>query len=278
MLTVRYPRIDFSSCFPHWTPHREFAQYFNAVSMLPCGLEPFAIKVFNKAKGSLHPVKDAQLIREIDWFIGQEAQHFRQHNSFNKCFKTENYPRIAEIERRFIDELNAFLDTESIEFCLGYVEGFEAFGIIWCQLWFEEMQDYKRGSKPEPLELFDWHYGEEFEHREIAFRLYMALAARGSVWRRLYYGYFYRVWVTRFVMQHLAKHAARARQHLLDVDRAGMSAADRAASIAREDAMLWHIGTLLKKGVRALYSPFYHPARKRTPNGVDEILSRYARA
>jgi len=275
MLTVRYPKIDFSSCFPHWTPHTEFAQYFNAVSMLPCGLEPFAINVFNKAKGRLHPVKDAQLIREIELFIGQEAQHFRQHNKFNKCFKTERYPRIVEIERAFIDELNSFIEHHSLEFCLGYVEGFEAWGIVWSQLWFEELGEFKRGSMSQPLELFSWHYAEEFEHRDIAFRLYMALAARGSLWRRIYYGYFYRAWVTRFAIHHMAKHANRARGHLLEVDRAAMSAEDRAASVEREKAMLLQIGTLLKKGARALYSPFYHPARKRTPLGLTEALDRY---
>lgn len=278
MLTVRYPKIDFSSCFPHWTPHVEFAQYFNSVSMLPCGLEPFAINVFKKVKDRLHPEKDAQLIREIDWFIGQEAQHYRQHKKFNKCFNIDRYPRIEKIEQQFVDELNSFLEDESIEFCLGYVEGFEAYGIIWAQLWFEELDDYKQGSMPEPLELFSWHYGEEFEHRDIAFKIYMALAARGSLWRRIYYGYFYRVWITRFAVAHMAKHANRARGHLLEVDRAAMTAAERGVSIERENALLWRIGALLKKGVRALYSPFYHPARKPTPRGLAEVLSRYARA
>jgi predicted metal-dependent hydrolase len=278
MLTVRYPKIDFSSCFPHWTPHAEFAQYFNSVSMLPCGLEPFAIKVFNKVKGRLHPTRDAQLIREVEWFIGQESQHFRQHNKFNKCFKTDHYPRMAKIEKTFADELNSYIASESPEFCLGYVEGFEAWGIVWAQLWFEELDEYKQGSLQEPLELFSWHYSEEFEHREIAFRLYMALAARGSLWRRIYYGYFYRVWVTRFAINHMAKHANRARDYLLEIDRAAMPPEERAASIERENAMLWRIGALLKKGTRALYSPFYHPARKRTPRGLAEVLDRYARA
>lgn len=278
MLTVRYPKIDFSSCFPHWTSHLEFSQYFNSVSMLPCGLEPFAIKVFQKVKDRLDPVKDAQLLREIEWFIGQEAQHFRQHNKFNKCFKTAHYPRMAAIEQTFVSELESFLETESPEFCLGYVEGFEAWGIVWAQLWFEELDEYKQGSRPEPLELFNWHYSEEFEHREIAFRLYKRLAARGSLWRRIYYGYFYRVWVTRFTINHMGKHANRARGHLLEIDRAAMSEEERAASIERENAMLWRIGALLKKGTRALYSPFYHPARKRTPRGLDDVLIQYARA
>lgn len=276
MLTVRYPKIDFSSCFPRWAPHHEFAQYFNSVSLLPCGLEPFAINVFKKVKDRLDPVRDAQLIREVDWFIAQEAQHYRQHVRFNKCFKTGHYPRIAELERRFCDELNDFLENRSIEFCLGYVEGFEAFGIVWAQLWFEELDEYKQDALPGPLGLFSWHYAEEFEHREIAFKLYMALAARGSLWRRLYYTYFYRVWITRFVMAHLTKHTYRSRQHLLEVDRAAMTDAEREASIAREDAMLWHIGALLKKGIRALYSPLYSPTRKRTPRGLNDVLSHYA--
>lgn len=243
--------------------------------MLPIGLEPFAIKVFNKVKDRLDPLKDAQLIREVEWFISQESQHFRQHAKFNKCFKTSQYPKIEKIEGEYLAEFDSFLENNTIEFCLGYVEGFEAWGIVWSQLWFEELEEYKRGSLPQPLALFSWHYSEEFEHRDVAFKLYMALTARGSLWRRIYYGYFYRIWMTRFAIQHMAKHSRRARNHLLEVDRSAMTLEERNTSVERENTMLWQIGTLLKKGTRALYSPFYHPARKRWPRGLSEVLKQY---
>ncbi|MGN6376537.1 MAG: metal-dependent hydrolase [Sphingomonas sp.] len=276
MLTVRYPRFDFASCLPHWAPHLEFAQYFNAVSMVPCALEPFAIKVFNHVKDRLDPVKDAALIREVDWFVAQEAQHFRQHVRFNKCFQTDRYPKMAELDRRLREEVDAFLADKSIEFCLGYIEGFEAFGAIWCRMWFEDLDEYKQDATEAPLALFDWHYAEEFEHRESAFKLYEAIAVRGSLWRRIYYGWFYRIWITRFVMQHLTRHTHRARHHLLEMDRAEMSPEDRAASVAREEAMLARIGALLKRRVRVIYSPFYNPARKRCPAGLGAVLESVA--
>jgi uncharacterized protein len=276
MLTVRYPKFDFSACFPRWAPHLEFTQYFNAVSLAPCAVEPFAIKVFQKAREHLHPVKDAQLIREVEWFIAQEAQHYRQHAKFNKCFQTERYPKIAAFDRRFRDEMNEFLETKSLEFLLGYVEGFEAAGAVWYQMWFEELDAYKQGARSEPLELFDWHYAEEYEHREGAFKLYNAIAARGSPWRRIFYGYFYRIWATRFAMQHMAKHIDAARRHLLDMDRIEMTADERDASHQRENDMLWHIGSLIKKGIRAIYSPFYNPSGKPPPRGLSNVLRQYA--
>lgn len=275
ILTVRYPRFDFGLCFPHWAPHLEFAQYFNAVSMAPCALEPFAIKVFHKAKHRLHPVRDAPLLLEVEWFIAQEAQHYRAHAKFNRCFRTARYPKIVEIERRLHAEMADFLENRSIEFCLGYVEGFEALGAVWYQMWFEDLDRYKAGALPDPLALFNWHYAEEYEHRESAFKLYKAIAARGNPWRRIFYGYFYRIWVTRFVTAHMSKHIAAARQHLLEMDRAEMTPDELQASMTRENNMLWRIGRLVKKGLRGIYSPFYNPARKPPPRGLESVLSQF---
>jgi predicted metal-dependent hydrolase len=193
-MKVRHPKIDFEGVFPHWAPHLEFAHFNNASSITPCTLEPFMIKTFNEAKKRLDPVKDAELIREVDWFNAQEAQHYRMHARFNKCFQTDRYPKMLGIEQAMKRDLDDLLENRSLEFCLAYSEGFESMGAVWYKMWFEDFGAYREGAKPEAIGLFDWHYAEEFEHREVAFKLYMAVAARGSLWRRIYSGYFYRIW------------------------------------------------------------------------------------
>jgi predicted metal-dependent hydrolase len=272
---IRYPKIEFEGVFPHWAPHLEFAHFNNASSITPCTLEPFMIKAFNEAKKRLHPVKDANLIAEVDWFNAQEAQHFRMHARFNKCFQTDRYPKMLGIEKAMKEDLDGYLANRSLEFCLAYSEGFESMGAVWYKMWFENFGPYRQGAKPEAIALFDWHYAEEFEHREVAYKLYMAVAARGSLWRRIFYGYFYRIWGANFAARHIAQHTGRAREHLLAVDRAEMTAEQREASIAREVEFGTLLGTQLKRGMRGIFSPFYDPAKKLPPRGLDAVLKQF---
>ena len=172
-------------------------------------------------------------------------------------------------------DLDDYFENRSLEFCLAYSEGFEAMGAVWYRIWFEEFDSYREGAKPEAIALFDWHYAEEFEHREVAFKLYKAVAARGSLWRRIYYGYFYRIWGSAFAGKHIAKYTGLARDHLLAVDRGRLSAEERAASQAREQEFGTLMGTRIKQGMRGIWSPFYNPARKRPPRGLDRVLAQF---
>lgn len=275
VLKVRYPQINFEETFPDWSPHLEFAHLNNSTSITPCTLEPFMIKVFNKAKERLDPVKDAELVREVDWFNAQEAQHYRAHARFNKCFQTARYPEMVGIEKEMMDDLNDYFENNSLEFCLGYAEGFESTGSIWYRVWFEELDEFRKASKPEALALFDWHYAEEYEHREVAFKLYMAVAARGSLWRKIYYGWWYRIRMAAFTMKHIHYYTGRARKHLLEIDRAEMTPEESEASVARERAMMQHIGSFMKKGALSIMSPFYNPANKPPPRGYEAVLSQF---
>ena len=274
-MKVRAPKFAFEEVFPHWAPNREFAQANNAVSITPCTLEPFMIKAFRRARERLDPARDAQLIREVDWFIGQEAQHFRAHNRFNRCFKTDAYPAIAGIEQAMADDLEDYLANRPLEFCLAYAEGFEAMGAVYYKLWFEELGRFREGAKEEAIALFDWHYAEEFEHREVAFKLYKAIAARGSLWRRAYYGYVYRIKGVLTASAHIGKYTKLARDHLMERDRAGMTEEEQEASRRREKAFLTFLGKRMARGLIGVLSPFYDPANKRPPRGLDEVLAQF---
>ncbi len=275
MLPVRYPNFNFEAVFPRWAPHLEFAQVNNATSLTPCALEPFMIKVFQLAKARLDPVKDTELLRQVEWFIAQEAQHYRAHARFNKCFKNDRYPEIARIETKFNNELNGFLTQRSLEFCLAYSEGFEASGAIWYKTWFEALGKFREGAKPEAIALFDWHFAEEYEHREVAYKFYMAVAARGSIWRRIFYGYFYRIFGVFFAALHIGKFNAEAATYLLAADRAEMMPDERAASIIREKELRTCIKNRSIAGLLAIFSPFYNPAKKLPPAGLDALLAQF---
>src|ERR1035438_310305 len=103
-MIVRIPQIDFEKCFPKWAPNLEFAMTMNAFSITPVYLEPYIIKVFSEAKKSLDPVRDAELIQQLDWFNAQEGQHYRQHARFNRVFQTPRYPEVEKLGKKFAQE------------------------------------------------------------------------------------------------------------------------------------------------------------------------------
>lgn len=121
-MLVRLPRIDFSTVRPHWARSPVFAQDRNAGSTVPSQVEPYLIKVMQKAKAML-PASETRLHQEIDLFIAQEGAHFRQHNLFNRRIR-EHYPKLADFEVELKRDLDSFLAHRSLKFNLAYSEGF----------------------------------------------------------------------------------------------------------------------------------------------------------
>jgi predicted metal-dependent hydrolase len=274
-MKVRYPQIDFEDVFPHWAPHLEFAMINNANSVMPVYLEPYMIKAFIQAKARLDPLKDAELIKEVDWFIAQESQHYRQHTRFNKCFQNGRYPKIAEFEKAFKDDLDGYIANKPLYFNLAYAEGFESTGAVFYKHWFESFANYREGAREEALRLWDWHNAEEFEHREVALKLFQALYANNGIWSKIRYGYFYRIYGVWTAWFHMQSHIKKVYDHFMDMERAEMTPAERDKSIASEKKMKRHIGGLMMRGLLGIFSPFYNPARKPPPSGLDRVLKEF---
>lgn len=99
------------------------SQNQNAASLMPVHVEPYLIKVMQKAKellGSEH----AALKADIDLFIRQESQHYKQHQQFNKALYAAGYDRLPEFERELADDYRRFLAQRSLRFNCAYCEGF----------------------------------------------------------------------------------------------------------------------------------------------------------
>ncbi len=274
-LKVRQPAIDFEDCFPRWAPHLEFAMFMNAFSIIPVHLEPYIAKVYAEAKKHLDPVKDAELIAEVDWFVAQEIQHYRQHLRFNQVFETPRYPEVTHISERYRADVEEFRTQRSLIFNLAYIEGFESAGGVFYRIWFEKLRDYRVGARPEALLLYDWHFAEEFEHREVAYKLYMAIAARGNLLRRIWYGYIYRIYGVFKMLGHAGKCIEDTRAHLLGVEREEMSPEEVKASERRQTSLGKSFFWLTMKDLAAVLSPFYNPAKKPPPADVEAILAQF---
>lgn len=273
MLKVRTPKFDFENVFPHWSPCIEFAQKWNAVAIVPVEVEPYVIKVLNKARPVLEK-KAPELLEEVELFIAQEAQHYQQHVKFIRAIK-EKYPKVGKDQKRLKDELQDILDKRSLKFNLAYIEGFEsATGVINAVAWFEGFDDYREGANPDALALWDWHMAEEYEHREVCFKVFNALYGRG-LWNSIVNGYFYRLYGVRFAMKHLGSHMGRMMYRLLKTDWEQMTPEEAEASKARLEEINKRHMRLVYKGLRKVISPFYDPKSKKPPRGVETAFPMF---
>jgi predicted metal-dependent hydrolase len=272
-LTVRYPKIDYSKVPAHWARNIAFAQDRNSASLLPTPVEPWLIKVLQSVIDKL-PEGDPKLREDVLGFIGQESQHYRQHNLFNKAMIAQGYPRLPEFERALADELAAFLKTRSPKFLFAYADGFESLGAVSGGIWFEKSDGMLAGADPSAVALWKWHIAEEFEHREICFKVYHALFGRG-LWNAVVNGYFYRVYGFIFAILHLKGHSSRIFEYLLETDRQTMTEAEKQKLEAdlKEFAAFQrkHFLTQLLKN----FLPWYNPGRKRMPRGLMDYLKQF---
>jgi predicted metal-dependent hydrolase len=227
-----------------------------------------------RVDGSSQPT-DAGLIRDVELFCGQEAQHYRQHIRFNKIFQDGRYPKLSEMEKEFAADMKRFLSEKSLAFCLGYSEGFESTGSVFFRAWFEVLPRFRIGARDEVLRMWDWHNAEEFEHREVAFKVYMASCARGGIWKRIKYGYFYRLYMAAFALKHMFAYTMRVQRHMLEIERAKMTPEQVKASEKHFKEMHRAIRKATTPGMLRLLSPFYNPGKISPPKGLDLVLERF---
>ncbi|WP_044560081.1 metal-dependent hydrolase [Azospirillum sp. B4] len=271
-MRVRLPKIDYANVRPHWAPNWEFAHSVNASSTIPAFVEPYLIKVMKLAKEVLPPAEE-ELHRDIDIFIAQEAQHFRQHNGFNRRIR-ESYPDIAPHETKLGEDYEVLLRERSLKFNLAYCEGFESLGPPAAMMWFEKYDDFLVGADPEAIALWKWHMGEEFEHRTVCYRLFHALYAR-SLWGRFWNGWLYRVYGFIYAVRHLGTYSKMVRKVLVDTDRRSMDEAALAQSRTNAQTFAEHLKRHTLPQLVKVLSPFYDPGTKPEPRGLSEYLRRF---
>ena len=268
-MRTRFPKFDFSSSPAHWTKNPEFAQKANAASLIPAYIEPFLLKVMQRAREKIDPSKK-QLLSDIDIFCKQEMQHLRQHRDFNKRMHSLGYAGLIPFERDYEAGYERFLKEKSLRFNLAYCEGFECLSATACELWFEGYSEFLEGADPETADMWRWHLAEEFEHRTVAHEVYHELSGLDPVSQ-----YFYRVYGYIYAVVHLGRFTKKVAQYLLEVDRANMTPEQLQASLAREKAASKTMQQGFLRMALRIASPFYHPAKRREPRGYKEFLADF---
>lgn len=265
--------FDFSGVDPHWGPTPEASQVVNAGHLVPTYIEPFLIKVMHRAKPYLDPVRDAELIADIDIFNKQEGQHFKLHGGCMTMLRENGYAGMAEIEAAYAADYERFLKTKSLRWLLAYCDGFEATGSAIATTWIDgEMESGLAPADRRGYEIWRWHLAEEFEHRTVVFRTYHRLYGKPAV-----RAYVYRALMYIYSAAHIGRHATRLQNYLLSVDRAGMSPQELKQSKARKKAAPNAVSGWrnIMRLLRPL-SPFYDPGKLPIPQNYEAVLSLYS--
>lgn len=231
-----------------------------ALSLLLPYLEPYLIRTMRAARPR---ISDPDLLADLDKFVAQEGQHYRQHTAFNALFDAREIPAIRRLEEELDADYRRFTKDKSLAWNLAYAEGFEAFTTAMARVFVDE--DKSKWS-PAALDLFLWHLVEELEHRCVAFDVYDRVAG----------GYAHRLGVGTFAQAHLFRFMARASAALLDAEpRMATTFGGEAGRKAREPRLRRLLFVKLLPKVIATWSPWYTPHDIAMPDAVRELAIRY---
>jgi predicted metal-dependent hydrolase len=264
----RKPGLQFEDALPHWCPNAEFAQITNAGSLSLPYVETYLNRVMLRAKAVLAGPRHARLRADIDLFVKQESNHYRQHRLFNQKIEEAGYDAVKPIGARLQADYDSFLATRSLRFNTAYCEGFESLGIIQAEFFFAHIDDLLAGADPRVVALWKWHLAEEYEHRSVCFDVHKAVFG-GPL------SYFSRLGGFFLAVSHLSKFGQDVSDALLAFDRARMSPAEREASIQSEKTYRRRFSRFALPRLAKVLSPFYNPLTRPAPLGAESFLLQY---
>ena len=262
-MKVRKVELDFSDAKIDWNPAQpEYAQLLNGLSSGFPLLEPFLIKVVRRAK-ELAP---EHMHRDIDLFCSQEARHYKQHAKFNKLLYERGYP-LEPVMKKLGDGYEKALAKRSLQFNLGYCDGFETFGPMLSYFFFEHAPELMEGWDEPTVYLWLWHLSEEFEHRAVCYELYKAIYGSAP-------SYFYRCFMMWYAMIQLFGYGISAYGVIIRKDREGMSRRQVLQSKARFAKVFWRLASFIGGHmITQCMRRHYDPRTLKTPATVNWFLN-----
>jgi len=233
----------------HWNEASpEFSQIVNSGSLAMPYLEPYLIRTMRQARDK---ITDPQLQKELDFYVAQEATHFRQHKKFNDTLSEAGYVATAPIEARLAKDYAKLGDTRSLRFNLAYAEGFESMALAIGHMLIDDREYLFGDSDPAIASLILWHFVEEIEHKNVTL----------DVFKHLHDSYFWRMVGLVYATGHIFWRMGQGYRALL-----------------REDGLWWNLKSrwrmarllgrimknILPKWFR-IWRPSYHPSQVPDP-------------
>jgi predicted metal-dependent hydrolase len=119
-------------------------------------------------------IEDPVLKRQVAGFIGQEANHGREHRAFNARLQALGYPT-ARIDRMVKRGLGIDEKYRSAEVCLAATAALEHYTATLAEVLLADPDARALFTYDEARELLVWHALEESEHKAVAFDVYQAV-------------------------------------------------------------------------------------------------------
>jgi predicted metal-dependent hydrolase len=156
-----------------WHPEgAHLTQFFNTLSLFfPAG-ERFFIQAVRNYRDR---ITDPELQQAMAAFIGQEAMHGREHETYNRYVADAGMP-IAEYEARVARLLKWTQNNFSNELQLSATIALEHMTALLGNALLE--LDGVAGADPAYRRLWRWHALEETEHKAVAFDVWRAVMGR----------------------------------------------------------------------------------------------------
>lgn len=128
-------------------------------------------------------ITDPVLQKEVSAFIGQEAMHAKEHNTFNRYLEGLGLD-IAAIENNALRNINRTRATMAPEVKLAITCALEHFTAIMAEqmLGHPELMET---IEPQMLKLWAWHAIEETEHKGVAFDVFRSQVGDEEMRRRV---------------------------------------------------------------------------------------------
>ena len=263
-ITVRRMPFEFPDeidpVFVEGEPEESFAMI--AGSLLLPSLEPYLIRSMRAAKAS---VSDPQLLEDLKRFSRQEGQHYRMHMKFNAAVRLAGFPKLEELERELEDDYQRFTKSKSLRFNLAYAEGFEALTMNFIKFVLEHQG---MGDLESPvMQMFEWHFVEELEHRNVAFDVYDHVCG----------GYWYRLVVGIYAQWHFTRWIRKVARYMLSVSPPPQRSAEerRARRAMKREARSLALRHLLP-GILRIYLPGYTPHALTVSPAMQAIADKYS--
>jgi predicted metal-dependent hydrolase len=119
-------------------------------------------------------ITDPTLKKQVAGFIGQEANHGREHRNFNARLQALGYPT-ARVDRLVRRGLAMNEKTRSPEVCLAVTAALEHYTATLAEVLLTDARAREMFTSDEARELLVWHALEESEHKAVAFDVYQSV-------------------------------------------------------------------------------------------------------
>ena len=230
---------------------------FIAGSMLLAHLEPYLVRSMRAAEKH---VTDPKVLAGLKGFAAQEGHHYRMHMKFNAAVRRAGFSGLNALEKELADDYERFTKTKSLRFNLAYAEGFEALTMNAVK---HMMEPNGFGEDlPVFMQMIEWHFVEELEHRTVAFDVYDHVCG----------GYFYRLVVGTWAQWHFTRWIRRATAYMLKVS----PPPGRKVKKMAEPPLIprTSVRTLLP-GLLRIYLPGYTPHDVKISPGIQVLADKY---